>query len=255
MHTTARIRGRKRDASVDGDGDAEPTSARGPPSPTTASIYGPGPSQALLDLLRAGDAQRASFSLENSTAFVEQSAVHSSEDPSSTFDAGAGVGLHLLHEASSSRHSEGVEQSAGSHRYGLRSHDGHSHGADGSCVIDGTEHARADIDAANAAAEADDAASVIESVEYIVPASVTFPKPLVIRPPPWWRPLVRSPLLWAVALLLLAAAGGIWAAGGPENAAEIARRTWLTLAPPPPPGLSPVRRRRVSGERGRGARL
>lgn len=177
-------------------------------------------------------------------------------------DNGAGAGIehhshehqshsHHHHVSAAVQHAAEVEQSAGSHRYGLRSHDGHSHGADGSCIIDGVSHTRADVDDANTAAlnarqwggddpDGDARSEATSKVEYILPAAVSFPKPLVIRPVPWWRAVLRSPLIWALLLLLLAGSGGLWAAGGPENAARIARRTWNELLPPPPPGPTPV---------------
>ena len=183
------------------------------------------PSHDLLDLLTH---QGAPFS--HGQFFEDPSDAQETDSGSAArADIGAGIGLHI--------HAP-PEQAPGSHHYSLRSHDGHSHSASGECHA---HDAGSDASAANTIppVTGDDDAS-IGSVEYIVPASVSFPKPLVIRPPPWWLPLVRSPLRWVVALLLLAMVGGIWAAGGPVGAARIARSAWVEWTQPLP-GLTEVR--------------
>jgi hypothetical protein len=166
-------------------------------------------------------------------------------------DPAAGVGfLPPIDEAMLSHHSQEVQhaahvpQSSGSHRYGLRSHDGHSHGANGNCIIDGVEvrgdfsndvpppHIEMDDDAS---AFGDDASSVH------VPGVASFRSPLRIRPVPYWKVLLRNRCLWLLLLLLLLLLGGITAAGGPNESLLVAQRTWLFFNPPPPKGPSQVR--------------
>jgi hypothetical protein len=143
----------------------------------------------------------------------------------------------LRNHSAEVQHAAHVPQSAGSHRYGLRSHDGHSHGANGNCIIDGVEVLRESFDEAPLLS--------VETETLHVPAVASFRSPLRIRPVPCWRVLLRSRCLWAVLLLLLLLAAGITAAGGPDDAAKSA---WLFFNPPPAKGPSQVSRR----ERGKG---